>query len=126
MAKFTSGFGFLLAMVGIMGYLMTFNAQPAEFGVALMVCGVLANSESQRQRMIWMHVSAAVGLMAFVLSGSNAGRGIVREHRLHARPAWNTPFQFSNVIALMTLTYVLVCAISFLLARRKTARLARA
>jgi hypothetical protein len=126
MAKFTSGFGFLLAMVGVMGYLLTFNAQPAEFGVALIVCGMLANSDGRRQRMIWMHVSALVGLLAFVLSATNAGRGIVREHRLHARPAWNTPFELSDVVALMTLTYVSVCAISFLLARRKTARLARA
>ncbi len=118
MAKLTSGFGVLLTVVGIMGYLWTRGAHPIGFGILLIVCGVLADSESKRRRMIFMHIAVFIGLMGFLVPGSMAARTLLRAHRLGTPISWPTLQRFQEVIAVLCLIYVLICVGSFIAARR--------
>jgi hypothetical protein len=117
MAKVTSGFGVLLAVLGVMGYLLTTDQKPFWFGMALLACGVLADSESQRRRMIWMHIAAVVGLVGFAVPGNDAARILFRIHRVGGVAAWPEMLRFHEVAAAFSLVYVLVCVGSFLAAR---------
>jgi uncharacterized membrane protein len=118
MAKLTSGFGVLLTVVGIMGYLWTKGAHPIGFGILLIVCGVLADSESRRRRMIWMHIAVLIGLAGFLIPGTMAARNIVRAHRVGGGIEWQTMQRFQEVVSVLCLIYVVICIGSFIQARR--------
>jgi hypothetical protein len=117
MAKVTSGFGVFLAVVGVMGYLLTTDQTPFWLGIALVVCGVLGDSESQRRRMIWMHIAVVVGLMGVVVPGKDAARVLLRIYRHGGVAPWPEMLRFHEVAAVLSLVYVLVCVGSFLAAR---------
>jgi hypothetical protein len=77
MAKLTIGFGVALIVLGAWGFFGTGGAHPtalipAYFGLALAVCGGLAQTENAKQRMLWMHGD---GGAAGVSGGSGAGGG---------------------------------------------------
>ena len=61
----TIGFGALLAIVGVVGFVLTGSAHPTAlipcwFGLALVVCGVLASTPDAKKRMIWMHIAVTM------------------------------------------------------------------
>ncbi len=83
MAKLTMVFGGLLVVVSLgfwfaMGRTESAALHPAGLGVLLVLCGALANTESSRQRMLWMHIAVTVGLLGFLITGINAAVQIAK------------------------------------------------
>ena len=71
MAKFTIGFGVLLILLGIFGFVSTGSAYPtalipAGIGLLFVLFGVMANTENSKKRMLWMHISVTVALLVFL------------------------------------------------------------
>src|ERR1017187_6065632 len=92
MAKLTIGFGVALIVLGAWGFFGTGSSHstaliPAYFGLALAVCGGLAQTENAKQRMLWMHVAVTVGLLGFLGSGS---RAVVEFTKAHGAPLTDT------------------------------------
>ncbi len=119
MAKLTISFGVVLVLVSAGFWLATGRTEsaalhPAGIGVLLVLCGVLANTENVKQRMIWMHVAVTAGLVGFLLTGVRAVLTLVK-----GTTAAN-PLGFDErvVIALVCLVYVVLCVRSFIAARR--------
>ena len=74
MAKLTIAFGVLLGLIGARYFVATGNAHttaliPLWFGCALIICGVLANTENARRRMLWMHIAVTIALFGFLFPG---------------------------------------------------------
>jgi hypothetical protein len=123
MAKLTIGFGLVLIMLGIWGFVATGSASahsttlfPTWFGLALAVCGLLALTESEKRRMLWMHAAAVLGLVGFIGAGARALPVLI-----HARgAALAFPVAVANQFAmsLICLVYVLLCVRSFIAVRR--------
>ncbi len=83
MARFTRVFGTVLVVLGAVYFVMTGSAHPtalipAYFGVVLFVCGLLANTEDAKRRMLWMHIAVTVGLLGFLFPAIRGGRALVR------------------------------------------------
>ena len=71
MAKLTIGFGILLVLLGIIGFVATGSAHPtalipAGIGLFFVLFGVMANTEDSKKRMLWMHISVTVALITFL------------------------------------------------------------
>src|SRR5208337_2600302 len=87
MAPITIGFGFFLAVVGLVGWVATGSSHvtaliPAFFGVALAFLGVLARRDLYRKHV--MHVAVLIGLIGFLFP---AGRLLM----LSIHPPENAP-----------------------------------
>ena len=81
MGKLTMFFGVLLVALGVTAYYLTDSMHPtapapAVLGMVLVLCGVLANTENAKRRMLWMHVAVTVGLLGFLASGGTGGDGL--------------------------------------------------
>ena len=119
MAKLTIGFGVLLVLVGTGFWLATGKIDmaplhPAGLGLLLAICGVLANTENAKQRMIWMHVAVTLGLFGFLITGTRVVLNLVKG-TIAANPLG---FDERAVVALVCLIYVVLCVRSFIAARR--------
>jgi hypothetical protein len=122
MAKLSMGFGAILILLGVWGYLATGSVYPTAlipswFGLALSVCGVLARAADGKRRMLWMHTAAGLGLLGFL---GGAIRAIIVLARAHgaltvaeAIAVWD-----QMMMALICLAFVLLCMRSFIAARR--------
>ncbi len=71
MAKLTIGFGILLVLLGIFGFVATGSAHPTALipvwiGLLFVLFGVMANTENSKKRMLWMHISVTVALLVFL------------------------------------------------------------
>jgi hypothetical protein len=123
MAKLTIGFGVALIVLGAWGFFGTGSAHPtalipAYFGLALAVCGGLAQTENAKQRMLWMHVAVTVGLLGFLGSGA---RAVVEFTKAHGAPLTDTAavaVRFQVAMAVLCVVYVGLCVRSFIAARR--------
>ena len=118
MAKLTMVFGALLLVVsvgfwGAMGRAELAALHPAGLGVLLILCGVLANTENSKRRMLWMHLAVTVGLVGFLITGVRAVIEVVKGTTA-VNPA---AFDERVVVALLCLVYVGLCVRSFISAR---------
>jgi hypothetical protein len=121
MAKLTIGFGVLLILLGIVGFVSTGSAHPtalipAGIGLLFALFGVMANTENSKKRMLWMHISVTVALLTFLgmvpaaIDTIRLSRGVSFPH-----PAAVVE---KGALALFSLIYVLFCVRSFINARR--------
>lgn len=121
MAKLTIGFGIVLILLGAISFFATGSIHPtalipAYFGVALTICGVLADSPSDKRRMIVMHIAVTVGLLGFLGSGIMA---VVETMKAHGGPlAHPAAVESQAAMAVICLIYVGLCVRSFIAARR--------
>src|ERR1700683_3009013 len=121
MAKMTIGFGNVLIVLGLIGFVATGHSHPTAliptwFGLALVVLGVLARTEDARKRMLWMHIAVTVGLVGFVFPGVMAVMAWVKAHGgALARPAAT---EEQAVMAVICLVFVALCVRSFIAVRR--------
>jgi hypothetical protein len=121
MAKLTIGFGIVLILLGAISFFATGSSHPtalipAYFGVALTICGVLADSPSDKRRMIVMHIAVTVGLLGFLGSGIMA---VVETMKAHGGPlAHPAAVESQAAMAVICLIYVGLCVRSFIAARR--------
>ena len=121
MAKLTIGFGILLILLAIIGFVATGSTHPtalipAILGIAFVLFGVMANSENPKKRMLWMHISVTVALLSFLgtikadIQTIQLSRGVEFPH-----PA---AVLEKGAMSLLCLIYVLFCVRSFIAARR--------
>lgn len=121
MAKLTIGFGVLLGLIGAGYFVATGSTHPTAliplwFGLALIICGVLANTENARRRMLWMHIAVTLALFGFLFPGFMAIKEWVAAHGGPlAHPA---AAQEQAVMSIVCLTLTALCVRSFITARR--------
>ncbi|GAA3762627.1 hypothetical protein [Terriglobus aquaticus] len=122
MARLTMAVGVLLVLLGVGVYVGMAHAPtaliPAYFGVALLVCGALANTEDAKRRMLWMHIAVTLGLVGFLLPFVRSIGGAVKLLTGHAdqvlRPL---AVEESMAMALICLVFTALCVRSFIRAR---------
>jgi hypothetical protein len=121
MAKLSIGFGVVLILLGIWGFVATGSTHhtsliPTWFGLALAVSGLLALSEDEKRRMLWMHVAVTVGLVGFLGAGFRAISEVVKAHG--APLAHPVAVEDQAAMAAICLVFVLLCVRSFIAVRR--------
>jgi len=118
MAKLTIVFGVLLTAAGLWGLWLTGHGHPIWFGLALVLCGVLARTEDTRKRMIWMHIAVTIGLIGLLIPGIMSIVALVRAHGQGVALAHPAIVHVQMVVALICLVFVVLCIRSFIAARR--------
>lgn len=120
MARLTIVFGILLILLGLIGFVSTGNAHPtalipAGLGVVFALLGAAATTPDPKKRMLWMHISVTVALLAF-LGTLPAG---VQAFRLSHGTQYPHPAAILEkaAMSLLCLIYVLFCVRSFINAR---------
>jgi hypothetical protein len=121
MAKLTIGFGILLILLGIFGFVATGSAHPTALipvgiGVLFIFFGVMANSADTKKRMLWMHISVTVALLVFLFM-IPAAIDVIRLSRGVYFP-YPAAVEEKAALCLFSLIYVLFCVRSFINARR--------
>jgi hypothetical protein len=121
MAKITIMFGVLLILLGSFcaaytGWAYPTALIPVWFGIVLCLCGVLANTENAKRRMLWMHVAVTMGLIGFI---GAIGRAIMVYVRSNGAPMAH-PIAVYEQIAMgaICLFFVMLCVRSFIAARK--------
>jgi len=123
MAKLTIVFGVLLTVLAVIGFLSTGSAHPtalipAGLGLLFVLFGVMANTPDTKKRMLWMHISVTIALLAFLgtipadIDSIRLSRGVEFPH-----PA---AVLEKAAMSLLCLIYVLFCVRSFINARLKS------
>lgn len=123
MAKLAIVFGVLLVVLGVAGFVMTGNVHPtalipAWFGLALVICGGMANTPDARRRMLWMHIAVTIGLVGFVFPGVMAIREGMAAHGVPAMHTEAVAFKHQVAMSILCLIFTAVCVRSFIAARR--------
>ena len=119
MGKVTIGFGVLLAIVGVTGFVTTGSTHwtamiPTWIGLVLAVSGLLALSPARR--MLWMHIAVTVGLIGFL--GTIPGVIGVVKMAMGSTVARPTAAIYQSITWLICLIFVGLCVRSFIAARR--------
>jgi hypothetical protein len=122
MAKLTLVFAVLLVALGLVGYLGTGSLHPtalipAWIGLALGIFGFLAISPNEGQRKLFMHINVTIGLLGFLGGAAEAVRGYVHAKAVGLPPDMIALASKATLAGLM-LIYVILCARSFIAARR--------
>jgi peptidoglycan/LPS O-acetylase OafA/YrhL len=121
MARVTIAFGAALIVLGAVSFFATGGTHPTAlipvyFGIGLLVCGFLANSPSDKRRMIVMHIAVTIGVLGFLGSGVMA---ILETVRAHGGPlAHPAAVESQAAMAIICVVYVGLCVRSFIAARR--------
>ncbi|MEO6806427.1 MAG: hypothetical protein ABI286_07850 [Edaphobacter sp.] len=121
MAKLTIGFGILLILLGVFGYIATGSAHPTALiptwiGILFVIFGLMANTEDAKKRMLWMHISVTVALLTFLGMIPAAIDCIRLAHG--ATFTYPAAVEEKAALGLLSLIYVLFCVRSFITARR--------
>lgn len=122
MAKLTIVFGILLMVLAVIGFVSTGSTHPtalipAALGLLFILFGVMANTPDSKKRMVWMHISVTIALLAFLgtipadVDSLRLSRGVEFPH-----PA---AVLEKAAMSLLCLIYVLFCVRSFVNARLK-------
>jgi hypothetical protein len=120
MSKLTIVFGVLLVLLGVIGFVATGNAHPTPLipsglGIVFILFGVLANTPDPKKRMLWMHISVTVALLAFLGTIPADIQAIRLSHGTeYPHPA---AVLEKAAMSLLSLLYVLFCVRSFVNAR---------
>jgi len=117
--KVTIGFGVLLAIVGVTGFVTTGSTHwtamiPTWIGLVLAVSGLLALNPARR--MLWMHIAVTVGLIGFL--GTIPGVIGVVKMAMGSTVARPTAAIYQSITWLICLIFVGLCVRSFIAARR--------
>ena len=123
MAKLTIGFGILLILLGIFGYVATGSAHPTALipvgiGILFSLFGVMANSADSKKRMLWMHISVTVALLVFLGMIPAMWNVFQISHGANFSPTAAAAVEDKAALGLFSLIYVLFCVRSFINARR--------
>jgi hypothetical protein len=121
MARVTMFFGFVLVLIGVIGFVATGHAHPtalipAAFGLILLLCGAAANTPNTKRQALWMHVAVTVSLLGFLGTAMaifqliEIFQGIVLPHP----PA----VEEKAAMSIVCLIFTAICVRSFIAARR--------
>ncbi|MDP9038553.1 MAG: hypothetical protein M3O02_04655 [Acidobacteriota bacterium] len=121
MPKVTIVFGLMVVALGAWGYVATGSVHPTAlipsyFGLALLICGALANSQNPSRRALWMHVAVTAGLLGFLATTP----ALVDFVRLQRGVEFPHPIAVEEkaAMSLLCLVFVAACVRSFIAARR--------
>ncbi len=120
MARLTRVFGIVLVVLGVVYFVMTGSAHrtaliPTWFGLALFVCGLLANTEEAKRRILWMHVAVTVGLLGFLFPAVRGGMALA--HSATLTVVQRTAAQEEVAMAIVCGVFTALCVRSFVAAR---------
>lgn len=120
MARLTRVFGIVLVVLGIVYFVLTGSAHktaliPTWFGLALFVCGLLANTEDTKRRMLWMHIAVTVGLLGFLFPAVRGGMALA--HSALLTSVQRTAAQEEIVMAVVCAAFTSLCVRNFIAAR---------
>jgi hypothetical protein len=120
MAKLTIVFGVLLILLGVVGFVATGSAHPTSLipsgvGILFILFGVMENTPDPKKRMLWMHISVTVALLAFL----GTITADIQAFRLSHGTQYPHPAAVIEkaAMSLFCLIYVLFCIRSFINAR---------
>ena len=122
MAKLTIGFGIILVLLAVIGFVATGSSHPtalipAALGLLFVLFGSLANTNDSKKRMLWMHIAVTVGLIGFL---SMIPADIAAFRLSHgAQYPYPAAVIEKAAMSLLCLIYVLFCVRSFINARVK-------
>jgi fucose 4-O-acetylase-like acetyltransferase len=124
MAKLSIGFGVVLILLGMGGFMATGNMYPTAliptwFGLAMAVSGLLANTREEKRRMLWMHVAAALGLLGCLSAAIRAIIVLVQAHGVPLTGTVSVAVWDQVAMAAVCLLFVLLCVRSFIAARKE-------
>lgn len=120
MAKIAMVFGVLLIVLGGAYFVATGSAHPtslipAWFGIVLVICGALANTEDAKKRMLWMHIAVTVGLIGFLFPAIRGGMAFAHAAGLTA--VQRTAATEELIMAVICAVFTGLCVRSFIAAR---------
>ena len=121
MASVTIRFSILLILLGLLFFFITGHIHPTAliptfFGIVLLVLGLLARTESVKQRMLVMHIAVTIALIGFIFPAVRAAMAwwAARQGGVLLVMA----FREQVLMALICLVYVWFCVRSFIAARK--------
>lgn len=125
MERLTRVTGIVLIVLGGVYFVLTGSSHPtslipAFFGLVLLLCGVLANTDNTKKKMLWMHIAVTVGLLGFLFPGVRGGRALANSAAL--TPVTQTAATEEVIMAAICLVFTALCVRNFIANRR--ARLA--
>jgi hypothetical protein len=123
MSRFTLYFGAILTGIGIYFFMITGSTHPTAliptwFGLAIALCGLLADSKDVSRRKLFMHIAVTVGLFGFLFPGFMVAKDLVKAHSDGLPVAHPTAVHEQLLMAILCFIFVLFCVRSFILARR--------
>ena len=123
MSRLTLYVGVLLMGIGIDFFITTGSTHPTSliptwFGLALVLCGVLANSKDAGKRRLYMHIAVTIGLVGFLFPGFMSVRDLVKSHADNMPLAHPSAVHEQLLMAILCLIFVALCVRSFIAARR--------
>ena len=123
MASVTIRFSLLLMALGALFFFLTGHTHPTSLiplflGVVLLILGLLARSESEKQRMIVMHIAVTVALLGFLFPAARVAMGWVKAHDF----AMGMAVREELLMAVICLVLVLLCVRSFVMIRKMRER----
>lgn len=124
MAKTTISFGAVLILLGIFSFVGSRSHAPtalipAFVGLLLGILGFLAITDDAKKRMLYMHIAVTLGLLGFL--------GTVKSIYDYIRMLQGVQFphplavEEKAAMAVLLLTFVVMCVRSFVVARRARA-----
>jgi hypothetical protein len=122
LANTTIGFGVVLILLGLFGYIGTgmehpTSLIPAIFGLLLVVFGAMARDDKKRK--MAMHIAVVIGLLGFLGSAS----GLISLPAVLSGGQVERPMAVvsKSIMAVLMAVYVAMCVKSFINARRARA-----
>ena len=127
MVRLTRVVGIVLMVLGVVYFVMTGSVHrtsliPSGFGLVLFVCGVLAATENDKRRALWMHIAVTIGLIGFLFPGFRAGKALAGSTALTA--GQHTAAQESLIMAAICAVFTALCVRTFI--ANRSARTAEA
>jgi hypothetical protein len=123
MSRLTLYFGAILTGIGIFFFISTGSTHPTAlipcwFGIALAICGSLANSNDPGKRKLYMHIAVTIGLLGFLFPGFMSAKDLIKAHADQTPLAHPAAVHEQLLMALLCFIFVLLCVRSFIAARR--------
>jgi len=121
MASVTIRFSILLILLGLLFFFITGHIHPTAliptfFGIVLLVLGLLARTESVKQRMLVMHIAVTIALIGFLFPGAMAAKELWAAHNGANMVVMAVREQI--LMAVICLVFVWLCVRSFIAARK--------
>jgi hypothetical protein len=125
LARLTIVVGVILIVLGVAVFMATGSHArtaliPAFFGIVLGILGEIATTDNAKRRMLFMHIAVTVGLIGVIFPGWRGVGDLIAQMQgqVVLRPA---AMKEELAMAAICLVYVILCARSFISARKNRA-----
>ena len=120
MARITRVTGIVLMVLALVYFFATGSTHPTSlipggFGLVLLLCGIVANTEDAKKRMLWMHIAVTIGLLGFLMTAFMGIKALTRWSAL--APVHQTAAIEQLLMAGICGIFTVLCVRSFIAAR---------